>query len=324
MNIDVEDRLHRQLPGIADRANLPAMDLDQVMRRVGRRRRRRVAARGATAACGLALVVGGLVAVTGRGGAGEVDTAANPDAGPTRTEVPLLRLPHALVSAGGVAKGEALGFELGDGNKLIFSVTAFPFFDTYYQSICRSMSGETSCWPVDPSVQLDPLPWNDLELAGNNDMVAWIGLPPSVSTVELRQGDDVSWQHVVDGLAAFPVEAHDPSDEGVAFDAAGVEILRASWSTVTLTGESTRIAADGSFPQPMYTWSSTFGTEAGDFVPEVDATTLEGMTQTDEDAYRAFADATMRQCLVDEGSAAWNSCLVSTEGAVKDYLAERP
>jgi len=28
--------------------------------------------------------------------------------------------------------------------------------------------------------------------------------------------------------------------------------------------------------------------------------------------------------LVDEGSAAWNTCLVSTETAVKGYLAERP
>jgi len=203
MNIDVEDRLHRQLPGIADRAGLPVVQLDQVMGRVGRRRRRRAIARGATAMCGP-------------------------------------------------------------------------------------------------------------------------GLSPSVATVELRQGADVSWQHVVDGVAAFPVQAHEPSDEVVAFDAAGVEVLRASWSTVTLTGESTTVAADGSSTQPMYTWSSTFGTEAGELVPEVDATTLEGMTQADEDAYRAFADATMRQCLVDEGSATWNTCLVSTDAAVEAYLSDRP
>jgi hypothetical protein len=262
------------------------------------------------------------VAVNARDGSYEAD-AANPDAGPTRTEVPLTRLAGASVMTAGVAHGDAVGYELSDGSELVFSVRASSFFDAYYQSICRSMSGETSCWPVDAAVELAPVPWTDLELAGNNDMVVWIGLPPSVDTVELRQGDDVRWQQVADGVAAFPVEAHDPTDEVVAFDATGVEVLRASWSTVTLTGESTRTAADGSLTAPMYTWSSTFGTERPTWAPEVDATTLEGMTQAEEDAYRAFADETMRQCLVDEGDAAWNACLVSTDAAVKTYLADR-
>lgn len=321
MNTDVEDRLHRDLPGIAHRADGATLELEGVMGRVGQRRRRRAAARGASAVCGLALLVGGLVALTTRGGAGDRSGA---EGGPTRTEVPLTRLPQAMVPAGGVGKGDAIGFELSDGNEVVFSVKAWAFFDTYYQSSCRSMSGHTSCWPVPPTEQLEPLPWTRLELAGNNDMVMWIGLPASVDVVELRQGDDVSWQHAIDGVAAFPVATHDPSDEVVAFDAAGLEVLRAAWSTVSLLGESTTVSPDGTSTAPMYFWSSTFATEPGEFVPEVDASTMEGMTQADEDAYRAFADGEMRSCLARDGDAAWNACLVSTDAAVKAYLAERP
>ncbi len=321
MNIELEHRLHRDLTEMATRADVATVELAGVMSRVGRRRRRRAVARAATALAGVVLVVGGLVAVSTRGGSDDLD-AASPDAGPTRTEVPLTRLQQVV--ARGVTKGEPVGFELSDGSQLTFSVMASSFFDTYYQSTCRSMSGETSCWPVESSVELDPLPWTRPELAGNNDMVIWIGLPTSVVRAELRQGGNVLWQQVVDGVAAFPVDHHDPTDEVVGFDASGLELLRTTWSTVSLVGESTTVSADGSTTEPMYTWSSTFATERGDFEPEVDISTMEGMTQADEEAYRAFADAAMRQCLVDQGAAAWNGCLVSTEAAVKGYLADRP
>ena len=66
MNIDLEDRLHHRLPELARRADLATVELDDVMGRVGSRRRRRAAARGAAAVCGLALLVGGLVAVNAR------------------------------------------------------------------------------------------------------------------------------------------------------------------------------------------------------------------------------------------------------------------
>ena len=49
MNTDVEDHLHRDLTAIAHRADDATVDLDLVMGRVGQRRRRRTAARGATA-----------------------------------------------------------------------------------------------------------------------------------------------------------------------------------------------------------------------------------------------------------------------------------
>ena len=132
MNTDVEDRLHHSLPELARRADGATVELDDVMGRVGSRRRRRAAARGAAAVCGLALLVGGLVAVNARGGSEEAD-AANPDAGPTRTEVPLTRLgavsPPWWVS--NVTKPVAQGFELANGEHLTFYVDARPYFDTY-------------------------------------------------------------------------------------------------------------------------------------------------------------------------------------------------
>ena len=322
MNTDVEDRLQHRLPELAGRVDGSTVELGDVMSRVDARRRRRSVTRAASALCGLALLVGGVVVVNARRGTIDVGTSGS-GSGPTRTEVPLTRLTSASPAIDGVTKGDAVGYRLNDGGQLVFSVRASSFFDAYYQSSCRSMSGETGCLPVAPDIDLGPLPWVDLELAGTNDMVVWIGLPATVATVELRQGDDVRWQTVLDGVAAFPVDHHDPSDEVVAYDAAGTEVMRASWATVTLIGESTRIGPDGGPTAPMYSWSSTFGTESAAWTPEVDATILEGMTQAEEDATRAFADGAMRQCLVDQGDAAWNACLGSTDAALKAYLAER-
>lgn len=324
MNTDVEDRLHRDLPAIADRADGATVDLDLVMGRVGQRRRRRAAARGASAVCGLALLVGGLVAVTSRGGSDDAE-ASNPDAGPTRTEVPLTRLelgspPYWVTD---VTKSVAQSFDLANGERLTFYVTASAWFDTYNQQHCRQLAGFGACWPVPASTPVDAMPWTDLELAGVGDSVMWIGLPETVAVVEIRQGDDVIWQNVVDGVAAFPLAERLPTDEYVALDDAGNEVIRTTWSTVALVSEGNRALPDGTITGMIQTWSSTMGTAQSDFVPDVDATVLEGMTQADEEAYRAFADGEMRSCLARDGDAAWNACLVSTDAAVKAYLADR-
>ena len=325
MNTDVEDRLHRHLPELAHRADGATVELDDVMSRVRSRRRRRANARGAAAVCGLALLVGGLVAVNARSGSDDAD-ATNPDAGPTRTEVPLRALgtisPPWWVS--NVTKPVAQGFELANGEQLTFYVDARPYFDTYDQHPCRALSGFSACWTAPPSVDLDPLPWTELELAGVGDSVMWIGLPADVATVEIRRGDDVWWQHVIEGVVAFPLADRLPTDEYVALDASDQEVLRTTWSTVSLQGEGTPAAQDGRQSGVVQTWSSTFVTARPDYVPDVDSTVLEGMTQTDEEAYMAFADAEMRSCLAAGGDSAWNACLVSTDAAVKAYFAERP
>ncbi len=325
MNTDVEDRLHRHLPELAHRADGATVELDDVMGRVGSRRRRRAAARGAAAVCGLALLVGGLVAVTGRGGSDDAD-ASNPDAGPTRTEVPLTRLepgsPPSWVTD--VTKSVAQSFDLANGERLTFYVTASAWFDTYNQQHCRQLAGFGACWPVPASTAAGAMPWTDLELAGVGDSVMWIGLPDTVAVVEVRQGDDVIWQDVVDGVAAFPLAERRPTDEYVALDDAGREVMRTTWSMVSLLGEGNRALPDGSITDLIQTWSSTMGTAQSAFVPDVDATVLEGMTQADEEAYRAFADAEMRSCLAAGGDSAWNACLVSTDAAVKAYFAQRP
>jgi hypothetical protein len=194
MNTDLEDRLQHRLPELAHRADGATVELDDVMSRVGSRRRRRSAARGAAAVCGLALLVGGLAAVNARSGSDEAD-AANPDAGPTRTEVPLLALgtisPPWWMSD--VTKPVAQGFELANGEHLTFYVNARAYFDTYDQHPCRALSGFGACWSVPASIELDALPWTELELAGVGDSVMWIGLPAEAAIVEIRRGDDVMW-----------------------------------------------------------------------------------------------------------------------------------
>ena len=186
------------------------------------------------------------------------------------------------------------------------------------------MSSETSCWPVEPTVELRPLPWIDLELAGNNDMVMWIGLPASVATVELRQGDDVRWQRVVDGVAAFPVASHDPTDEVVAFDASGVEVLRSSWSTVTLTGSRRGRAPTAARRRRCTPGRRRSARSVRGGRPDVDATTLEG----DDAGRRGRLPGVRRRrdAVVPRRRwrRAWNACLVSTDAALKAHLAERP
>lgn len=324
MNTDVEDRLHHSLPELARRADGATVELDDVMGRVGTRRRRRATARGAAAVCGLALLVGGLVAVNARSGSDEAD-ATNPDAGPTRTEVPLTRLEPGSPppQLNDVAKPIAQSFELANGEQLTFYVAARASFDTYNQQHCRALAGFYACWSVPASTTVDAMPWMDLELAGVGDSVMWIGLPDTVAVVEIRRGDDVFWQDVVDGVAAFPLAERRPTDEYIALDEAGREVMRTTWSTVSLVSEGNRALPDGTVTGLIQTWSSTFATAQPTFVPDVDATVLEGMTQADEEAYMAFADAEMRSCLASGGDSAWNACLVSTDAAVKAYLAER-
>lgn len=142
MNINVENRLHRELPLIARCADELTVELDGVMGRVGQRRRRRAAARAASAVCGLALLVGGLVVATGRGGHDDAD-ASNPDSGPTRTEVPLTRLAAGPSPSQGtdVTKPVAQSFELANGEQLTFFVKAVAYFDTYNQLHCRGLAG---------------------------------------------------------------------------------------------------------------------------------------------------------------------------------------
>jgi hypothetical protein len=93
------------------------------------------------------------------------------------------------------------------------------------------------------------------------------------------RGDDVLWQYVVDGVAAFPLSDRRPTDEYVALDASGQEVLRTTWSTVSLQGEGTPVTQEGRQPGVIQTWSSTFVTAQPDYIPDVDATVLEGMTQ---------------------------------------------
>ncbi len=212
-----------------------------------------------------------------------------------------------------IVKPGAIALQLADGQRLTFAVVGQPYFDGYAQAVTIQIGAASNgrFLPADADVTAGAEP----ELGGNDTVVFWAGLPASVARVELHPAAGATtWQTPVDGIAAFPVASHSPNDTLIGYDAAGNEVQRISWSAAKLmgstftSGEPVRSDYSSITPEPV--------------VPDVDWAMLAGLTQLQEDAYRAFGNDTMRACLAAQGDAAWTACIESTDSAVKQYLKD--
>ena len=213
-----------------------------------------------------------------------------------------------------IVKPGAVALQLADGQRLTFAVVGQPYFDGYAQAVAIQIGAASNgrFLPADADVTAGAEP----ELGGNDTVVFWAGLPASVARVELHPAAGATtWQTPVNGIAAFPVASHSPNDTLIGYDAAGNEVQRISWSAAKLIG-STFTSGE---PEVRSDYSSITPEPA---VPDVDWAMLAGLTQLQEDAYRAFGNDTMRSCLAAQGDSAWTACIESTDSAVKQYLKD--
>ena len=266
----------------------------------------------ATAAAATVLMVG--VGATGVALNARRDASSPPTASVAEpSESPLVRVDDVSLSTS-IVKPGAVALQLADGQRLTFAVVGQPYFDGYAQAVAVQI-GATSNGRFLPA-GADVTAGAEPELGGNDTVVFWAGLPASVARVEFHPATGATtWQTPVDGIAAFPVTAHAPDDTLIAYDAAGNEVQRISWSAAKLIGETTT----GDDPAVRSDYSSVMVPTA---VQDVDVTMLAGLTQLQEDAYRAFGNDTMRSCLAAQGDSAWTACIQSTDAAVKQYLKD--
>lgn len=300
MITDLEHRLHDHLDRAAGAAPASMLHLDTIDARAAQRRRHRSVARGA-------LAVGAIVGL-GAGVLAMRDSQPIQPAGSTPT--PLTRLSDTGLYTDLVKPG-AVALLLADGRHLTFAITAMPFYDGYSQQTTIKYDGYSTgrAQPITADLPLIPEP----ELGGDDHVVYWTGIPASAATVELHLADgQVLSQQPVEGIAAFPVASHSNDDTLIALDAAGNEVARTSWMTVRLLGSGT---TDGGVEN--HNWTSLG--EPDNYGP-VDVSKISGLSQAEEDAYRKFADTTMRSCLSANGAASWTECIQSTDAAVKAYL----
>jgi hypothetical protein len=305
MTTAIEEQIRQRLAELADDA--PAtMHLTGITTRVGKRRRRRAAVRGTLVGLAFTGVAASLYAL-------QVSRPADPSptasvAGPLESR--LVRLDKAYLSP--VVKPGAIALQLSDGQRLAFGVVGQPYFDGYAQSVVVQIGAATNGRFVPATA--DVIAGAQSELGGNDTVVFWTGLPASVARVEFHPADGGStWQTPIAGIAAFPVASHSPDDTLIGYNAADNEIQRISWSAAKLSG-STTIGDDSTI---LSDYSSI--TEPAT-VPDVNTAMLAGLTQLQEDEYRAFGNNTMRSCLAGQGDSAWTACIKSTDLAVKQYL----
>ena len=308
MTTAIEEQLPQRLAEFAEGA--PAtIHLASVTARVVERRRRRAAMRGTLVCLALAGMAAGLYAV-------QVSRPTDPSpaasvAGPL--ESPLVRVDevHLLTS---IVKPGSIALQLADGQRLTFGVVGQPYFDGYAQAVTIQIGAASNgrFLPAGANATAGAEP----ELGGNDTVVFWTGLPTSVSRVEFHPAAGATtWQIPVDGIAAFPVASHARDDTLIGYDAAGNEVQRISWSAAKLIGST----STGDDPAVKSDYSSVADQSA---VPDVDVAMLAGLTQIQEDEYRAFGNDTMRSCLAAQGDSAWTACIESTDSAVKQYLKD--
>ncbi len=304
MTIELETRLEEHFRNIEVQRFDVASQRVAIEDRARRRRHRRVALR----VVSVALIGFGATAVlmTRDHGLPEDSAATNGAIGTPIVVSDEDQLYTDLVKPG------ALSFELADGTHLTFAITAAPFFDGYGQQTTVAYEGYATGRFQSDAAELPLIP--EPELGGNDRIVFWTGIPTSANRVELRlDGGPTLTQRPIQGIAAFPVQQHSPGDTITAFAADGSIVATATWSQVRVVGTGSTnggaIATDySSLPPP-----ANYGV--------VDVSRLEGLTQAQEDAYRAFGNDTMRACLSADG-ANWTACIQSTDAAVKTYLED--
>jgi hypothetical protein len=303
MSTELDERLTERLARSAATAPVCMLQLEEIDARAAQRRRRRSAARGVVA---VGVVVGLGAAVMAMR-----DPQSTGPAAPTET--PLRRLADAPIRSAQPTKPGAIALELADGQQITFAIIGNAFYDGYaQQTVVQYATYWTgSTYPDDVELPLVPA----AELGGTESLTFWTGLPETVTRVEyLPVTGDSAWQTPVDGFAAFPATAHAPNDTLIAYDSAGNEVARATWSSTHLV--SSNQGDDG----VLHDNYSSLTEPTADVYGPIDVTKIADLDREATEAYTAYADATMLSCLSTNGAASWTECIQSTDAAVKAYL----
>jgi hypothetical protein len=303
MSNDLEHRLHDHLHHTAATAPVSMLQLTEIDARTAQRRRRRTAARGVVA-------VGVVVGL----GAAVLAMRDPQSAGPAApTETPLTRLANATIRSAQPTKPGAVALELADGQQITFAIIGNAFYDGYAQQtvVQYATYWMGSTYADDADLPLVPA----AELGGTESLTFWTGLPSSATRVEYRpvNGEGL-WQTPVDGFAAFPAANHAPEDTLIAYDNAGNEVARTTWSSTHLVGSN---EGDDGVLHHNY---SSLAEPSVDVYGPIDVTKIADLDRAATEAYTGFADATMLSCLSTNGGDAWTECIQSTDAAVKAYL----
>ena len=111
-----------------------------------------------------------------------------------------------------------------------------------------------------------------------------------------------------------PTTAHAPNDTLIAYDDAGNEVARATWSSTHL------VSSNEGDDQVLHDNYSSLAEPAVGVYGPIDVTKIADLDRAATEAYTAYANATMFACLSTQGDAAWTECIQSTDAAVKVYL----
>ncbi len=302
MSTELEHRLHDHFHHAAATAPVSMLQLTEIDARTAQRRRRRTVARGVMA---VGVVVGLGAAVMAMR-----DPQSTGPAAPTET--PLTRLPNATIRSAQPTKPGAVALELADGQHITFAIVGSPFYDGYAQQTWVQYDTYSTGFTY-PDVDIPLIP--AAELGGTESLIFWTGLPSSATRVEyLPVTGDVLWQAPVEGIAAFPATAHAPADTMIAYDSAGNEVARTTWSTTHLLSSN---QGDDGVLHHNYT---SLTEPPVDISGPVDVTKIADLDRAATEAYTGFANATMYSCLSTNGDDAWTECIQSTDAAVKAYL----
>ncbi len=303
MSNDLEHRLHDHLHLTAVTAPASMLQLTEIDARAAQRRRRRTAARGAVA---VGVVVGLGAAVMAMR-----DPQSTGPAAPT--EAPLTQVANATIRNGQPTKPGAVALELADGQRITFAIIGNAFYDGYAQETWVQYDTYSTGFAYADAVDLPLVPRS--ELGGTESLTFWTGLPASAARVEyLPVTGESLWQTPVDGFAAFPAASHAPDDTLVAYDVAGNEVARTTWSTTHLLSSN---QGDDGILHDNYTSLTEL---TADVYGPIDVTKIADLDRAATEAYTGFADATMLSCLSTNGAASWTECIQSTDAAVKAYL----
>ncbi len=303
MSTELEHRLHDHFHHAAATAPTTFLQLTEIDARAAQRSRRGTAARGAMA-------VG---VVVGLGAAVMAIRDPQSTAPAARTETPLTRLPDATIRIAQPTKPGAIALELADGQRITFAIVGSPFYDGYAQQtrVQYDTYSTGSTYPDDLEIPLVPVP----ELGGTESLTFWTGLPSSATRVEyLPVTGEGLWQTPVEGFAAFPATAHAPDDTFIAYDSAGNEVARTTWSTTHL------VSSNEGDDRVLHNNYSSLTEPTVDVYGPIDVTKIADLDRAATEAYMGYANATMFSCLSTNGDDAWTECIQSTDAAVKSYL----
>ncbi len=289
MNIELEDRLERDLHLLAERSPASLHGLAAIERRVRQRQRRR---RGSLMA-GVAVVgVAGLAALVTAGRSNGDQSPGHSGFVPAGREVPLAITSEAPPALPLVKPGSLVSIRYPGRPALHLYITVAFYEGHAVQEQCLvSEEDGGGCTPfVDRIPQSLGISSTADNSGASRDLWTWTGLPGEVAYVSFTDGGhEQVWQRPVAGVVAFEVDGPSGARRGIAYDTEG-----------NVVGRSDEIDP-ATFPQFLpFDWSR--------------------LSAEQKDGLWTVIDSSMRACLNASGNEAWEPCVDVTDQTMSDWL----